>query len=145
MTRAPAILSTILLLATVAAPAQEYAGAEACKDCHEVIYESWKDSKHARALERLAQAERRDSPCVACHTTGATEQVASGTRMPGVQCESCHGPATAHVAGAAENPPATAALARISAATCQRCHSPESPHFKYFSYRLMKDFIHKKG
>ena len=69
--------------------------------------------------------------CFGCHSTGAV----SGGRLhlesivPGVGCESCHGPAEQHVAGVRAGDPLAAKMARLAGRTaeemaelCGRCH-----------------------
>jgi hypothetical protein len=62
--------------------------------------------------------------CFACHATAGTEgmEVHLEQLMPGIQCESCHGPAGAHVSSKAP----MAKLGKLSAEdiadSCGRCH-----------------------
>jgi len=69
--------------------------------------------------------------CFGCHSTGAV----SGGRLklesilPGVGCESCHGPAARHVAAVRAGDPAAAQMPRLAGLTaeemsemCGRCH-----------------------
>lgn len=88
-----------------------YIGNEGCKKCHEEIYNSWKDSKHAKVFDLLrpgvrpkAKKEvgldtntdfRQDKSCMRCHVTG-WEQGGYSFENPanewkGVGCETCHG------------------------------------------------------
>jgi hypothetical protein len=69
--------------------------------------------------------------CFGCHSTGAV----SGGRLhlesivPGVGCESCHGPAEQHVAGVRAGDPVAAKMPKLAGRTaeemaelCGRCH-----------------------
>ena len=85
-----------------------YAGSEACKKCHPDAYAVWEKTGHAHAYKTLVQAKRPenrqyDPECIVCHTVGfgivsgfATEMATP--LLKDVGCESCHGPASAHVA-----------------------------------------------
>jgi hypothetical protein len=46
-----------------------YTWADACRKCHEPVYEAWSHTKHASALDRLSSAEQ-EKECVGCHVTG---------------------------------------------------------------------------
>ena len=70
-----------------------YIGAEKCKMCHKVQYDSWLTTRHAKATE-TAKASTKwkfDASCLSCHATNKDEA------LSGVQCEACHGPGRAHV------------------------------------------------
>ena len=125
------------------APAAEYSWANACRKCHEPVYEAWSRTKHASALVRLSAAEQ-EQDCVGCHVTGPKSRVLDGTQVlnAGVQCEACHGAAAAHVA----NPQVRTGLVRKpSSATCEECHSTKSPRFKGFYYDAMAGLSHRVG
>jgi predicted CXXCH cytochrome family protein len=78
------------------AQSAEFAGSESCKQCHEVLYTDWQDTRHAHAFsspifQRDWTQEGSQSACLECHTTGY--QADSGAYAEeGVTCESCHGP-----------------------------------------------------
>jgi hypothetical protein len=145
------VASTIVLgLSAYAAgaPGQErsanaaaYRWADACKDCHEPVYQAWSHTKHASALRRLSAGEQQKD-CVGCHLTGPKTPVFDGSKVlnAGVQCEACHGAAAAHVA----DPQVKTGLVRKpSSATCEECHSASGPHFKGFFYDAMAGLSHK--
>lgn len=124
-----------------------YVGADACKGCHAVQYDAWSKTKHARALRALSVEEQGSAKCIKCHSTGPaalTGAEASASEQVNVQCEACHGPGSAHV-NAAKAGEKLVKTAAIEESTCTRCHSEESPHFKYFSFFGMKNFVHPKG
>ena len=111
-------------------PGQAYAGADACRGCHPVIYDRWRATPHAFALDTLEdKGAAWDPECVVCHAVGLGRS--SGFRgraetphLAGVQCESCHGPAAAHAAGRASMPHG------VSPDRCRGCHTEvHSPGF----------------
>ena len=131
--------------ATVSAPhsgaVPEYVGAEGCKSCHQDIYTSWLQTKHARALGRLTK-EQKEGDCIRCHVTGTSEQIAREGASPGhpnVQCEACHGPGSLHAADATVR---TGIRKVPTSSTCETCHNDKSPHFRGFVYSAMAGFSH---
>jgi hypothetical protein len=74
-------------------------GAEKCKMCHKVQYESWAASKHATLAEK------------------------------GAQCETCHGPGSAYMAISVMKDPVKAKAAGLIAkpekAGCVGCHKKD--------------------
>lgn len=121
-------------------PAAGYAWAPACKDCHQAEFASWERSKHARALERLSKDEQAQS-CLGCHVTGPKVRVEKDGALQngGVQCESCHGRAAAHVADPKVK---TGLMKRPSESMCTPCHNASSPRFKGFYYAAMLGLSH---
>jgi len=120
----------------VLGPAASYRGAQACKECHEPIENTYKETRHAFALtdeQFVACGGPTNSDCLACHTVGYKVRTGfvSAKRTPhlgGVQCENCHGPAGNHAA----NPDDVAARPRIemAAEVCGGCHNdPQHPTF----------------
>ena len=134
----------------------QFVGAETCKDCHPKTYAHWKTTKHAHAYEPLISDPRdagrnreNDAACVSCHTVGfeflsgfvTTEQT---PELKGVQCESCHGPASLHV----ENPKDSIALQAVKRTfddfkrnhRCIQCHDEDNdPHFDWDKYKPQID------
>jgi len=101
-----------------AAPASNatYVGAEACKDCHEDQFKTWEHNPHHGAQ-------------IDANPTGKKE----------VECESCHGPGSAHVeaAGDKDNPGfhtirnLKTMRPEDAAAVCVTCHrTSEQFHWK---------------
>lgn len=140
-----AIVGTWSLGGYGASPAQtateaDYAWAGACKKCHEDIYEAWSRTKHARALDRLSGDEQQKE-CIGCHVTGPKTRLEQDGKVVngGIQCESCHGAAKAHVAdpnvrtGLVRKPPES---------VCVTCHNDKGPHFRGFFYGGMLGFSH---
>jgi hypothetical protein len=121
-----------------------YVWSDACQECHPAIYQAWTKTKHKMAFNRLSQSQR-DTKCVRCHLTGPETILRQGENEinAGVQCEACHGPALAHVTAASADLLAlTDPLLLPDEKVCVRCHCQESPHFQWFEYRTMKQFVH---
>ena len=122
--------------------APNYVGADACKSCHQAIYTSWSQTKHARTINRLSTDKKASGGCIRCHVTGSAEQIVreGGTpTYPNVQCESCHGPGSLHAADATVR---TGIKKVPGAATCESCHNDKSPKFRGFVYAAMVGFAH---
>ncbi len=81
-----------------------FIGPAACRQCHGGQYESWEETRHARAWDTLEDTGRlREAACVPCHTTGYGGSEAFPSQMVpmdfrGVSCEACHGPGEVHIA-----------------------------------------------
>ncbi|MEL6188546.1 MAG: multiheme c-type cytochrome, partial [Myxococcota bacterium] len=125
----------LLLLAATAAQAAEPLGASRCGSCHIEAYTSWSGSRHARSLERLTEAQRKDPTCRACHTFAPDRD---DPALAGVQCESCHGEGSQY---APEHVMRDATLARmlglkkVDASTCRACHEGVTPSLQPYDYR----------
>lgn len=157
----------VVLIGGSSAFAQEstYVGNSQCKICHNKKDEGeqwnkWKAELHAKAFELLSTPESEavakklglskpaaESPeCLRCHVTSydaATQKVAEKIKMEdGVQCESCHGPSSLHIAegkkfksGDKTADPKKLAVHPDEAA-CKKCHNEESPTWKADRYKL---------
>ena len=125
------------------APAQApgYSWAESCKGCHAEIYDAWAKTKHAKALDRLSDAEQQKD-CIGCHVTGPKTRVLDGRKVlnAGIQCESCHGSAAAH---AADPTVRTGLIRKPAQEMCVECHCDKSPHFRGFYFAAMAPIVHK--
>ena len=123
---AVAILS---LCAVVASAAPTYIGAEKCKMCHRVEYDSWLTTKHAKATDdaKAATNMKFETACLTCHATNKDEA------MAGVQCEACHGPGSDYkglsIMKDLEKAKA-AGLVIPTQDTCNRCHDGKDHHKK---------------
>lgn len=113
-----------------------YAGSKSCLSCHSEAYSIWAKSKHSKALRTLeATKNDRDPDCVGCHVVGLDSKSGFVDRkktpdLSDVGCESCHGPAAAHVAN-----PMKAKLPKVDERSCQPCHVLDhSPNFKFPQY-----------
>lgn len=82
----------------------EFGTAETCAECHGDTHANWMNSVHARAHDSIKNIGQGDNAaCVKCHTVGAGlstgfSTLAATPAFAGVQCESCHGPSSAHAA-----------------------------------------------
>jgi hypothetical protein len=126
-------------------PAEGFAWAAACKDCHSEIYEAWEKSKHARTINRLSADQREGDQCIGCHVTARVPLIEDGKIVnANVQCESCHGAGKAHVEAAKAGNAAEARLVKKPAErTCQTCHNDKSPHYRGFFYSALVNLVHK--
>ena len=103
-----------------------YLGADACSGCHNATYGEWATTNHATAYDR--KIDELAPYCMRCHTVGFDDTVDNGgwdenpvSELTSIQCESCHGPASAHVASmdAADlDPGATLDVSQ----NCASCH-----------------------
>jgi hypothetical protein len=87
-----------------------YAGSESCTDCHETQAAFWTKTVHAQAWKTLVdRGQQFDLDCIGCHVTGWDKPGGStlghNESLRDVQCETCHGPGSIHVAkGGLEKP-----------------------------------------
>jgi hypothetical protein len=116
-----------------------FAGDATCLRCHRKAAEFWRSTVHAQAWKTLVDAGKTgNDDCVSCHVTGYGEVGGSSLgftrRLENVQCESCHGPASLHVAAEGlEEPPKVRRT--TTEATCKRCHTEKhSDTFQYQAY-----------
>jgi len=106
-----------------------FVGVEACTACHVEERAFWNTTRHAKAYATLeTQHKQFNLNCVGCHVTGYEEPGGSTVthveNLQNVQCETCHGPGSRHVAD-----PKNAALivAKPARDLCgPKCHHP--PH-----------------
>ncbi len=121
-----------------------YAGADACRPCHEGVYRFWSGTAHAGSMASLTPSGERDNPsCLRCHATGFGERSGFGGAeqqgdLGSVSCESCHGPAARH----SRNPERASAVLEAGSdcppceiqKVCRRCHTlSRSPGFELAS------------
>ncbi len=117
----------LFALASSAYAQHSYIGAEKCKMCHKVQYDSWLATKHAKATE-TAKASTRwkfDASCLSCHATNKDEALA------GVQCEACHGPGSDYRAMSIMKDREKAianGLIVPTQETCNGCHDGKDHH-----------------
>jgi hypothetical protein len=117
-------------------------------------WDVWKSTKHPHAFEALSTDAAKefgkkagvDNPaespkCVVCHLTGADpetgKQPEALSKDDGVQCESCHGPASLHMADGKKFKSGDKTVkmdAHINPKpdekVCVTCHNDKSPSFK---------------
>ncbi len=144
-----------------------FVGNNTCKMCHNKKEEGemwtvWQASKHAKALETLktdaakevakkagvTAAPDQAPECLKCHVTGY--DAAKDPKIPakidpanGVQCESCHGPASLHIPDGQARKMKKDMTVDIKAhikkgdkTTCVTCHNDKSPTWKADRYTL---------
>jgi hypothetical protein len=116
-----------------------FAGDATCGRCHKQAMALWRTTVHARAWKTIVDGGKTGyDDCVSCHVTGYGEVGGSSLghlgNLKNVQCETCHGPGSLHVAAQGlEEPPAIRRAAPES--TCLRCHNEKhSDTFNYVAY-----------
>lgn len=99
-------------------------------DCHEDIYQKWREFRHGYALETLEKVNRQYDPsCVSCHTVGMAYESGFRSRektpdLADVGCEMCHGPGEKHQQDVYEE-------YQTVFTACEQCHDHESsPKFE---------------
>lgn len=119
-----------------------YIGAEKCKMCHKVQYDSWLTTRHAKATE-TAKASTKwkfDASCLSCHATNKDEA------LSGVQCEACHGPGsdykTMSIMKDREKAVANGLIIPTQE-TCNSCHDGKD-HHKPVKFDRQVVHAHKK-
>ncbi|MEW5854554.1 MAG: cytochrome c family protein [Myxococcota bacterium] len=141
LTLAGMTLAGVMAGGRESAEESEYVGAAQCSQCHQAEYEAWQKSAHARALERLSEAERKDPRCRQCHTTAPDE---NDPALAGVQCEACHGRGRYYSARWIMKDPElrqTLYMERGNAETCARCHNDTAPSIRPFDYATKMQLI----
>ena len=162
-----ALLASLLVVPAALAQDADYVGNSKCKMCHNkkadgAIWTAWSTMAHAKALETLKGEEAKaiaekaglekpafESPeCLRCHVTGYDAKKdppvpAKVKAEQGVQCESCHGPASAHVKDGQAfkmkkdtTVVMSAHITRPTAKSCLTCHNEESPTWNAEKYTL---------
>ena len=121
-----------------------FVGDHTCAGCHKEEMKFWRTTVHARAWKTLVDGGKQaHDDCVSCHVTGYGEVGGSSLgytrRLEDVQCETCHGPGSVHVAEEGlEAPPAV--RLQTPESTCIRCHNEKhSDTFQYAAY--MRDIL----
>jgi hypothetical protein len=121
-----------------------FVGMAKCASCHKPAMAFWKKTVHAGAWRTLVVGGKQaDYKCVGCHVSGYGEVGGSSlghTRgFENVQCETCHGPGSTHVAAKGlEDPPAV--HRGTTASTCAPCHNEHhSDTFQYDAY--LRDIV----
>jgi hypothetical protein len=111
----------------------DYAGVEACVNCHDKLVKGWQKTRHANAIESLKKTNQQTlTGCVGCHVTGYGEMngfidMELTPELSNVQCEACHGPRKGHVEDPSKegNP--------VTEEKCRTCHTPgQDSHFDYW-------------
>jgi nitrate/TMAO reductase-like tetraheme cytochrome c subunit len=135
-------LAVAAALAIGAALGADYIGAAKCKFCHKVQYNSWLETKHAKAFELLQPDEQSREECLGCHATG------SSADLPGVQCEACHGAGSDYksmkVMKDRDAAVAAGLVVPTKDGTCVPCHTGAPHELSAFDYdEAVKTGIHE--
>ena len=124
----------------------KFVGSEACKNCHQEVYDQYQTTSHSHAFDILLQKKRDFVPaCVKCHTVGfgyeSGYQISLRQKhLQQVGCESCHGAGYNHV----RNPSSTNIALKVPKSRCVQCHDPEnSPYFQYAAFKPLVDHSQK--
>ncbi len=115
--------------AFAASAAPTYIGAAKCKMCHKIEYDSWSQTKHAKATDdaKASTKWKFEAACLTCHATNKDEALA------GVQCEACHGPGSDYKTLSVMKDLAKAKAAGLvipTQETCNTCHDGNDHHKK---------------
>jgi len=107
-----------------------YVGSEACEDCHSEAVTFWKGTRHAHAWNTLVErGQQFDFECIGCHVTGwekpGGSNLANNDKLRDVQCETCHGPASVHVAKGGEEKPSAVVRNPPESLCATQCHTKE--------------------
>jgi hypothetical protein len=108
-----------------------YVGSASCQSCHADAHQVWEKSGHAHAFETLVKIGADADPnCIGCHTVGFGQN--TGYRRPlgsdsltDVGCESCHGPASEHLALHLEGKATNFKFRPLGPGDCTTCHYGE--------------------
>jgi RecJ-like exonuclease len=124
---AVAVLGLGTLGALTANAEPTYIGATKCKMCHKIEYDSWAQTKHAKATEdaKASKTMKFEAACLTCHATNKDEALA------GVQCEACHGAGSEYKSLSVMKDLAKAKAAGLiipTQATCNSCHDGKDHH-----------------
>ena len=105
-----------------------YYNYQTCVSCHESKYIDWKQTRHAKALDTLVNANETIADCLPCHSESyrrTTSVITDPTLMLGVECASCHYDILPHGADNKKKCDTEAIKTR-----CNNCHTKErSPNF----------------
>jgi len=123
-----------------------YVGMTKCTRCHAAAAAFWRNTVHAHAWQTLVEGGKQaDYKCVGCHATGFGQVGGSSLgftrRLESVQCETCHGAGSLHVAGEGNEEPL--AIKRDTPETvCVGCHTEQhSDTFQFQAY--LRDILGK--
>lgn len=118
----------------VLGPSPRYAGFQSCFECHVNVHTNETYYRHLGAFTNqlfVAQGGQTNNSCLPCHTVGyglptgfvSKNDANTNPRLAGVQCESCHGPAGAHVGN--EMDFTVRPRVDIAGQVCGGCHGGE--------------------
>ncbi|HEY1556225.1 MAG TPA: multiheme c-type cytochrome [Kofleriaceae bacterium] len=122
-----------------------YVGMDKCGDCHQAAVDFWKKTVHAQAWQTLVdRGQQFDYECINCHVTGWDQpggtNLAHTDNLRDVQCETCHGPASIHVAKGGDERPFAVRRAPPDDLCASQCHTHEhSDTFQHDAY--LRDIV----
>ena len=108
-----------------------YVGSGTCRDCHAQAHDRWQKSGHARAFQALMKTGSDADPhCIKCHTVGFGQETGyrrslKATELVDVGCESCHGPASEHIAKHVHGKTSAFKFRPLGPGDCKSCHYGE--------------------
>ena len=107
-----------------------YTGTESCTDCHADAVAFWTKTVHATAWKTLEdRGQQFDLDCIGCHVTGwqrpGGANLGHNDKLRDIQCETCHGPGSIHVAKGGLEKPAAIQLAPAADLCASQCHTKE--------------------
>ena len=107
-----------------------YTGTESCTDCHADQVAFWKKTVHATAWQTLVdRGQQFDLDCIGCHVTGwdrpGGSNLGHNDKLRDVQCETCHGPGSIHVARGGLEKPFAIKRGPDSDLCASQCHTRE--------------------
>ena len=118
-----------------------YVGMEQCRDCHAEAFDIWERTPHSHAYHTLEVVSKNfNLSCVGCHVTGYRQaggaEVVQNDGLRDVQCESCHGPGSLHVAARTDAQRRATIRRDVPGTFCAtQCHTQEhSDRFDYATY-----------
>ena len=103
---------------------------DSCGDCHDSEVKFWQKAVHATAWKTLVdRGQQFDYDCIGCHVTGwqkpGGSNLAHNDTLRDVQCETCHGPASIHVAKGGVEHPLAVRTAPPEELCATQCHTHE--------------------
>jgi hypothetical protein len=122
-----------------------YVGSASCGDCHDAAAKYWDKTVHAQAWKTLVdRGQQFDYDCIGCHVTGWQQpggaNLAHNDTLRDVQCETCHGPASIHVAKGGQEKPLAIVLDPPENLCASQCHTKEhSDTFQHDAY--LRDIV----
>ncbi len=109
-----------------------YVGTTACAKCHKPAVAFWKTTVHAQAWKTLVDVDKQyHYDCIGCHVTGwekpggASLGSVEKRGLVDVQCETCHGPGSKHVAEEGLDDPRTIVTKPPDRFCADNCHTKE--------------------
>jgi len=122
-----------------------YVGSASCGDCHDSETKYWQKTVHAQAWKTLVdRGQQFDYDCIGCHVTGWQQpggsNLAHNENLRDIQCETCHGPASIHVAKGGEETPLAIVRDPPENLCASQCHTHEhSDTFQHDAY--LRDIV----